>query len=143
MTVRLAVIGAGTIGSIHAQTIAATPRAELVAICDTNVGAAERLAGQLGTRAVKSLDEAIGTSPDALIIASSTASHGDVARAAIGAGVPFLCEKPLAFDLETATRISESADAGGIVAAMAFNRRFDAQYAACLLYTSPSPRDED
>jgi len=63
-----------------------------------------------------------------VIIASSTASHGDVATACIGAGKPFLCEKPLARDLDTARQIAAQANEAGIVAATAFNRRFDAGY---------------
>ena len=46
------------------------------------------------------------------------------------ARLPFLCEKPLAYDPETAERIASAADAAGVVSAMGFNRRFDHQYAA-------------
>ena len=41
-----------------------------------------------------------------------------------------MCEKPLASDLPTAKAIADEAEARGVFAAMAFNRRFDAQYAA-------------
>ena len=130
MTIRMAIIGAGTIGSVHAESIAENTRSELVAVCDVDLAAATHLAGPLGASAVTSVDEVVGHAPDAVIIASSTASHGDVARACIEAGRPFLCEKPLAFDLQTAKAIVAEAEEHGVTAAMAFNRRFDHQYAA-------------
>ena len=127
---KFAIVGAGAIGAIYAQSILDNPRADLAAVCDVDPGAASRLAEPRNVAVVTELDELLALAPDALIVASSTASHGDVALAAIRAGVPFLCEKPLAFDLRTAEEIAEEAAASGVTAAMAFNRRFDAQYSA-------------
>lgn len=127
---KFAIVGAGAIGAVHAQSILDNPRASLTVVCDVDPGAARRLAESQNAAAVIELDEVFARAPDGLIIASSTASHGDVALAAIRAGIPFLCEKPLAFDLETAVKIAEEAAAKGVTAAMAFNRRFDAQYSA-------------
>ncbi|MCY3880265.1 MAG: Gfo/Idh/MocA family oxidoreductase [Rhodobacteraceae bacterium] len=126
---KIAVIGAGVIGRIHAQNVAAHPEATLAVICDRDPDVASALADRFGTPAVQSVGETLDCNPDGAIIASTTASHGDVAAACIDAGVPFLCEKPLASDLETARRIVESARRARLVAATAFNRRFDAGYA--------------
>ena len=127
---KFAIVGAGAIGAIYAQSILDNPRADLAAVCDVDPGAARRLAEPQNAAEVTELDELLALAPDALIVASSTASHGNVALAAIRAGIPFLCEKPLAFDLRTAEEIAEEAAARGVIAAMAFNRRFDAQYSA-------------
>ena len=127
---KFAIVGAGAIGAIYAQSILDNPRADLAAVCDVDPGAARRLAEPQNAAVVTELDELLALAPDALIVASSTASHGNVALAAIRAGIPFLCEKPLAFDLRTAEEIAEEAAACGVTAAMAFNRRFDAQYSA-------------
>jgi len=124
----VAIIGAGVIGRIHARNVAAHPDAGFAVICDRDADAAGSLAGQYGVSSVHSVDEALACNPDCVIIASSTASHGEVATACIAAGVPFLCEKPLASDQETARRIVVSARQVGLVAATAFNRRFDADY---------------
>ena len=126
---RIAVIGAGAIGRVHARNVAAHPDATLAVVCDRNPGAAEALATEFGSSAVRSVEEALRRDPDGAIIASSTASHGEVAAACIAAGVPFLCEKPLASDRKTGSRIVASARRAGLVAATAFNRRFDAGYA--------------
>lgn len=129
MSVKIAVIGAGAIGRVHAQNVEAHPHAELIAICDTNRKAAAELSERRGGVAVVSIEEALRLEPDAVIIASSTSSHGAVAAACIAAQKPFLCEKPLASDLQSAERIAADASHAGIVAATAFNRRLDAGYA--------------
>ena len=124
----IALIGAGAIGKIHACNIAAHQNAQLTHICDTRVEVAESVAAEHGSEAVASVDEALGSEVDAVIIASSTATHGDIAKACIDAGKPFLCEKPLASDLSTANAIADSARNSGLIAGMAFNRRLHPQY---------------
>ena len=126
---RIAVIGAGAIGRIHARNVAAQSDAALAAVCDKNLDAANRLATDFGSLAVGSAEDALSGGLDGAIIASSTASHGDVAMACVAAGVPFLCEKPLASDQATARQIVNTARSTGLLAATAFNRRFDAGYA--------------
>ena len=125
---KIALIGAGSIGRIHAANIATHPDAALAVVCDFNEMAAGQVASIHGGKAVVSVEAAMDAKPDAAIIASSTSSHGEVATACIAAGVPFLCEKPLAADLDTAQRIAAEAASAGIVAATAFNRRFDEGY---------------
>ena len=124
----IALIGAGAIGKIHARNIAAHPNAQLAYVCDTNAEVGNSVAAEYGSRAVVSVDEALVSEVDAVIIGSSTATHGDVAKACIGAGKPFLCEKPLASDLSTAHEIADLVRRSGLLAGMAFNRRFHPQY---------------
>lgn len=126
---RLAVIGAGAIGRVHARNVAAHRESTLAIVCDKNTEAAETTADQFGSSAVQSVEEALHGNLDGAIISSSTSSHGEIAAACIAAGVPFLCEKPLASDLEAAREIVAAARRAGLVAATAFNRRFDAGYA--------------
>ena len=128
--VTLALIGAGNIGGVHAANIAAHPRARLGWVYDARHEAAAALAGKHGARAARSLDEALGEGVDAAVIASSTASHGEVAEACIAAGKAFLCEKPLAKDLGAARRIVGAARTAGLITAIGFNRRLDRGYAA-------------
>ncbi len=128
MALRLALIGAGSIGHVHAPNIAAHPRAEMLAICDARFDAAAKLATTHGGNPVTTVKEALALEPDGAIIASSTASHGLIAQACIEAGIPFLCEKPLASDLATARQMAEQAADLNLCAATAFNRRFDKGY---------------
>lgn len=125
----IAVIGAGTIGKIHAGNIEANDGAALTHVCDLNHQAALAVASKHGCKAERSLDWLIEGAVDGVVIASATASHGDVAKACVAAKIPFLCEKPLASDQATGLNILEAAQSSGLVAGMAFNRRFDEQYA--------------
>ncbi len=125
---KLAVIGAGAIGQIHARNIAGTDAAELACICDLDLYRARSLTDKFGGLPVADIDAALGLAIDAVIVASATASHGDVIQQCIAARKPFLCEKPLASDLETARAIVDATKSAGLVAGTAFNRRFDAAY---------------
>ncbi len=127
--VTLSLIGAGTIGAVHAANLAAHPGVRFAWIHDARPEAAHALAARYGARVARSLEEALG-GVDGSIIASSTASHGEVASACIAAGKAFLCEKPLAQDLAAGERIVQAARAAGIIAALGFNRRLDRGYAA-------------
>jgi myo-inositol 2-dehydrogenase / D-chiro-inositol 1-dehydrogenase len=127
----IALLGAGTIGSVHAQNVAADPRCALRWIVDKDMDRAERLCRAHGGEA--SADAAaVLASPagDAVIVASSTSAHDEHLTAAIAAGKPVLCEKPLADDLAAAKRCADAAAAAGLVAATAFNRRYDANHRA-------------
>ncbi len=127
---RIAVIGLGAVGRIHAANLIAHREAELSAICDPRPEAVAVISGKTSARVTSDVAELLDTRPDAVIIASSTATHGDIVGQCVAAGVPFLCEKPLARDIRSAAEIVASVEACGLVAATALNRRFHPQYAA-------------
>lgn len=127
---RIGVIGLGAVGRIHVANVIAHGEAELSAICDPRREAVKPISEKTGARATCHVGELLDTQPDAVIISSSTSSHGEVVGECVTAGVPFLCEKPLAQDVRTAAEIVASVKASGLVAATALNRRFHPQYAA-------------
>ena len=127
----ISLIGAGFIGRVHAQCIAVNPATRLAAVHDRDESAAAALADRHGTRVADSLGEILGSrGTDAAIIASSTDSHGEIARACAAAGKPFLCEKPIDTSFDAALHTVRATRAAGVFAGIGFNRRFDAQYAA-------------
>jgi myo-inositol 2-dehydrogenase/D-chiro-inositol 1-dehydrogenase len=122
----IALIGAGTIGRIHARNIAANPRCSLRWVVDQDAGRATELATAYGGRATTSVKPALSDDHvEAVIIASSTSAHGEHLAATIAARKPLLCEKPIADDLEYARRSTEAVAGAGLLAAIAFNRRYD------------------
>jgi myo-inositol 2-dehydrogenase / D-chiro-inositol 1-dehydrogenase len=126
---RLGLIGAGFIGKVHAGCIAQNHRARLAGVFDVNRAAAEA-AAQGEAKIAKTADQLIeDPAVDAVIIASSTDTHGELARKAIAQGKAFLCEKPLDRTLASAVETVRRAQASGVLAGMAFNRRFDRQHA--------------
>jgi myo-inositol 2-dehydrogenase/D-chiro-inositol 1-dehydrogenase len=129
--VRVGLIGAGRIGTYHAESLALRiPQAELAAVADPAPGAAEKLAGTYGARPhtdVRSMIEAADV--DAVVIASTARSHTDLVVATAAAGRPVFCEKPMAFSLADADRAIEAARAAGVPLQVGFNRRFAAGFA--------------
>ena len=127
--IRFALFGAGRAGAIHARNIAHHPRAELVCICDVDRPSAERVAEKHGARA-ESDPAAIwaADSFDAVLIASSTNTHVDLLRAALGAGKPTYCEKPIDFDLARVRAVVAEAAATDVPVAVGFRRRALPEY---------------
>jgi myo-inositol 2-dehydrogenase/D-chiro-inositol 1-dehydrogenase len=124
--IRIALLGCGRIGQMHAANIAAHPRAELAMVHDIHAPSAQRAAEQHGVTVAASA-EAVFASPevDAVLVATATDTHADFIEAAVAAGKPVLCEKPIDLDLgrvnATAARIAGSP----VAVQIGFNRRFD------------------
>ncbi len=123
----IAIIGAGFIGSVHAKCIHENPRTRISAVYDVNGDAAGLLSAQYSARHAASLDEAIAEA-DLVIIGTPTDTHGDIARLCIKKKTPFLCEKPLDTNFQSAILTARMAKQAGVFAGMGFNRRFDGQY---------------
>jgi myo-inositol 2-dehydrogenase / D-chiro-inositol 1-dehydrogenase len=123
---RLAVIGAGRIGQVHARTISDHRRAQLAVIADPVPGAAAAVAGAFGARATERVEDVYqDDGVDAVVICSPTPCHVDQIIASVAAGKAVLTEKPV--DLSVA-RVDEclAAIAGSEHRVMVgFNRRFD------------------
>jgi len=127
---RFALIGAGFIGTVHAQNLAAHPDVELVVVHDVDLARATTLAKTVGAVATDDLAAVFDPSRvDAVFIASSTGSHASHLRAAAGAGLAVLCEKPIATTMEEAVQVVDDVEAAGVPAMVDFNRRFDRDHA--------------
>ena len=126
----IALVGAGRIGKIHAANTAANPRLRLARVVDPFADAAQALAGQYGA-AVSTLDAALADPAiKGVIVASSTDTHLDYSLRAAEAGKAVFCEKPLDQDLGRASEAAARFDALGAKLFLAFNRRFDTNFAA-------------
>lgn len=127
---RFALIGAGFIGSVHAQNLASHPDVDFKLIYDIDPQRAAGLASQHGAKAATSLDQIFDNDDlDAVFIASSTDSHAQNLRYAADAGLAALVEKPIDLDLETAKSTVAYVERAGIKAMVNFNRRFDRAHA--------------
>ncbi|MGP9791819.1 inositol 2-dehydrogenase [Roseinatronobacter sp. NSM] len=126
----IAVLGTGRIGRMHAENIAAHPRARLAGVYDINTSAASEVAAKLAVPQFESVEGALAASDvDAVLIASSTATHADLIEQAVEAGKAVLCEKPIDLSLdrvnECATRIAGTR----LPIMLGFVRRFDSGHA--------------
>jgi myo-inositol 2-dehydrogenase / D-chiro-inositol 1-dehydrogenase len=129
---RIAVIGAGAMGSCHARLLASAVRgAELVAVADVDLERAKALARAVGVRdAGADAYELIASAEvDAVVVASIPDTHEALVRACLDAGKQVLCEKPLAASAEASRRIVEAeAATGSRLVTVGFMRRYDAGY---------------
>ena len=122
-------IGAGWIGTFHAETLASRlPGARLAAVADPQLGAAERLSAPRTYR--DPLDLIADTSIDAVAICSPATSHADLVVAAAQSGKHVFCEKPMALTLDDADRAIDAAHTAGVALQVGFNRRFATDFAA-------------
>jgi myo-inositol 2-dehydrogenase / D-chiro-inositol 1-dehydrogenase len=127
----LAVIGCGRIGRVHAKNIEQHPRARLVSVYDVAQEAAKKTASELGVKAAASLEDVLSDrNVAAVLIASSTATHIPLIRAAVKAGKAVLCEKPIDLDLEAALSCWREIEPYHPVVMIGFNRRCDASFRA-------------
>ncbi len=126
-----ALIGAGTIGRVHARNIAARPDARLSWVVDNDATRGEALASAHGARFTPSVDAMLADpAVQVVVIGSSTDVHEIHLLASVRAGKAVLCEKPIADSLEGARNCLDAARAANVVAAVGFNRRFDVQHRA-------------
>lgn len=127
----VALLGAGSIGAVHAQNLANHPTFDLRWVSDLDIDRAERLCTSYGAVATGSPEQAVAAeNTDAVVIASATAAHKDHVLLAAKHGKAVLCEKPVAMSLHDAAACIQAAADAGVVAAMGFNRRLDSAYGA-------------
>ncbi|RWR27580.1 inositol 2-dehydrogenase [Sinirhodobacter populi] len=128
---RIAVLGVGRIGRMHAENIAAHPRATLAGVFDVHTPAAVEISEKLGVPRFESA-EAVFASPDvdAVLIATSTATHADLIEAGVAAGKPILCEKPIDLSLARVNACATKIAGATVPIMLGFVRRFDTGHAA-------------
>ena len=127
--INFAILGAGFIGQVHATNIHNHPRAKLCYVYDVNHEAAARFNEHFGAQVVASSDAIWNASDvDAVLIASSTNTHAELLKAAIDAGKPVFCEKPIDLDIERVKDVARKAKEKITPITIGFSRRFDADY---------------
>ncbi|MFV0463628.1 MAG: Gfo/Idh/MocA family oxidoreductase [Nostocoides sp.] len=129
--IRLALIGAGRIGTHHAAALQRhVHRADLVAVADAHADAAHRLGADLGVRTV-SLDAVFDHDAiDAVVITASSVAHHDLITRAAAADKAVFCEKPAGMSLADIRGATQACQAAGVPFQVGFNRRFARDFAA-------------
>jgi myo-inositol 2-dehydrogenase/D-chiro-inositol 1-dehydrogenase len=119
-------------GADHArQLVTAVPGAWVAAVADADQARAQGVAAEIGVPAPDPLTLIASADVDAVVIASSDATHADLVRDCVAAGKPVLCEKPLTPSLaETAELVRDLGADGAALVSVGFMRRFDPGYAA-------------
>ncbi|GHJ29760.1 myo-inositol 2-dehydrogenase [Streptomyces hygroscopicus subsp. sporocinereus] len=123
------VVGCGRIGAMYAEHLEALGHRRLVFV-DADRDRAEKLAWQTTSGSVAgSVGELVSGGCDAALVTAATTSHPELVGALIEAGVPTLCEKPLAIDLRQTETLGRLAEARGVPLWVGFQRHFDPGFA--------------
>ncbi len=129
---RVGVIGTGVMGADHARILHSFVSGAVVTrLSDVDLARAEGVAAQIPAAQVSSDGFALicDEDVDAVVIASSDATHADLVVAALQAGKPIMCEKPLAPTLDESASVMEAAlKYGSGLLSLGFMRRFDPGY---------------
>ena len=126
---KFALFGAGFIGRVHANNIAAHPRATLQYVYDINTQGAKEVASRLGAKVASSPEEIWAADDvDAVLIASSTNTHADLLSRAIQAQKPAYCEKPIDLNIERVKTVAQEASHANVPIMIGFSRRFDSNH---------------
>ena len=124
--VRVAVVGCGGMGTIHARNLTALGLGEVVTFADAAPERAAALQADVGTGAVCTDVRRAIEDPriQAVIIATHHDSHPDYAVMAANAGKHILIEKPLALTVAESRRIVEAVAANDVQLMVGFQARF-------------------
>lgn len=105
---RIALIGSGMMGSLHARVISQHLSTQLAVVVDTDATRGMSVAEMWGSRWVPTLDDLGGI--DAVVVATPSHAHLEWGLFALEAGIPTLVEKPLSQDLEESRKLVAAAE---------------------------------
>ena len=125
---RFVILGAGDQASIHARALQSTDAGKLVGVASANVARTQAFARHFGIDAFASpLDALNAEAIDAVIVATPTATHADLACQALSAGKHVFCETPISLTLAEADRMIDKATEMGRLLRIGLVHRFDAE----------------
>jgi predicted dehydrogenase len=130
MSLKVAIVGVGNIGSIHARVYSQNPDVEIVAVCDIIAEKSDRAAEKYSCQGFYSVKDmlASGIQIDAASMATAgTENGGDhytPTMELLNAGIPVLGEKPISNDLSKAKEMVALAKEKNLRYGVNLNHRF-------------------
>ena len=120
----VAVVGVGYLGKFHAEKYAASPKASLIAVVDTDPNRAREIGAPLGADILTDYRQLFGR-VQCVSVAVPTRFHFQVARDLIEAGIDVLVEKPLTADIAEARELVAAAKAKNVILQVGHLERFN------------------
>ncbi|MEV7085144.1 Gfo/Idh/MocA family oxidoreductase [Streptomyces sp. NPDC093085] len=127
---RIGIMGLGRIGAFHAETLAGLDGVGSLVVTDPVDAATAAVAGRLGAEPAASPEAVLAAGVDGVVIAAATDAHPGLILAAVRAGVPVFCEKPVARTVEESLAVARAVEGSGVEVQIGYNRRFDPGCAA-------------
>jgi UDP-N-acetylglucosamine 3-dehydrogenase len=126
---KVGLVGAGGIGGVHAEALAAIRGARLVGVADAREEAARKLGEQFGVSHFSSLEELVqAANPDIIDICLPTDLHKEFVVRAAELGKHVFCEKPMARSSEEAEQMVEACRKAGVKLMIGHVLRFSSEY---------------
>ncbi len=128
---KVAVIGTGALGSVHAKIYSELIDVELVGICDTDNNRLSEMSKKLGIEGFKDYHRLLGKA-DAVSIVVPTKDHYSISKDFLESGTHLLIEKPITQTVEEADRLLSIAKSRNLTLAVGHVERFNAAIEAIL-----------
>lgn len=123
MPLKVGIIGAGLIGTLHARVLSKMPDVQIAAVVDVDLQRAAKVADEFGGTAAASILEILPLI-DAGYVLTPPRGRLEVIRALAAAGKPIFCEKPMAATVAEAEEIQRIVRDSGVPFMMGFMRRY-------------------
>jgi predicted dehydrogenase len=120
---RIALIGSGQMGSLHARVLSQSDRCEFVQLVEQRVEIGRDVALRYGAEWVPEMDELADI--DAVVIAAATEAHYEIAKRVLALGKPLLVEKPLTPSYQQSVELVDQSERSGIPLMCGFLERFN------------------
>lgn len=122
---RVALVGAGGIGSLRARALSQTPDLVLADVVDLDKRRRDQVASRYQARASDDFNDVVQQDDvDIVIVSTPPNLHAEMVMAALTAGKHVLCEKPLATNVQDAEEVCALAEAKGVLLKTGFNHRY-------------------
>lgn len=127
---RLGLIGLGRIGSYHAENLAKMAVVESLVVTDALPAVTAEVAGRFGFEPADSPEALLRSGIDGVLIAAATDAHPELIIAAVQAGIPVFCEKPVARQASASAGVLAAVADSGVQVQIGYPRRYDPGFAA-------------
>ena len=132
---RIGIVGVGSLGRHHTRVAASLEGAAVSGVFDVDPSRAKAVGAEFSVPVRNSFESLIQAS-DAIVVATPTVTHHEVASAALSAGRHVLVEKPIAATLAEADDLIREAKVRGVILQVGHIERFNPAIEAALPHTS-------
>jgi predicted dehydrogenase len=136
--IKTVVAGVGSLGQHHARILSKHPNSELVAVIDSDLKRAQKIANAYNTRALASVKE-LNFPVDAAVVAVPTPYHFEVADHFLERSIHCLVEKPFTTEVSQATELISKSIEKNLILQVGHIERFNPAVVAAIPYIN-SPR---
>jgi predicted dehydrogenase len=123
---KIAVVGSGRVGSLHARTYAQLSGVKLIGVCDINPRRANQVADQCRTKGLTDYRQLLKEDIDGVSIAVPTSLHYKLTREFLNRNINVLVEKPITATLKQADNLLALAGRKNLILQVGHVERFNA-----------------